>query len=335
MKLEKINLLNDIYYSKEYISLYLKENEQLFEFIYEEKDYVFYNISIKRPISKIGKIEINDGFYDLETAYGYGGYFVNTDDKSFLYNAFESYKERCKDEKIIAEFIRFHPFNSFPKKHEEFFDMNIYDRDTILVNINRKYEEIKQSYSSNLKRNISNAKKNNLIFNKVCVDSNFIYQFYNLYSQTMKKNNANEFYFFDVNYFETLFKIKNVELYVVYHNTKIINMIVVFKSNNIIYYHLGATDSEYYNLNSNSFIFDSIILDNIKESIYLYLGGGTTSNKDDSLFKFKQKFSRSTKPFYISGKIYDKRIYNEYVRVWEKQSNKQINYFLKYRLEIE
>ena len=42
-----MNLLNDIYYSKDYISLYLKEKEEIFEFLYKDGDYIFYNLAIK------------------------------------------------------------------------------------------------------------------------------------------------------------------------------------------------------------------------------------------------------------------------------------------------
>ena len=67
---------------------------------------------------------------------------------------------------------------------------------------------------------------------------------------------------------------------------------------------------------------------------YFLLGGGTTTQEDDSLLKFKTKFSKELKPFYISGKIYNKSIYDKYNKIWEEQSKEEIKYFLKYRLEI-
>jgi len=61
---ERLNLLDDIYYSDEYISLYLKEGEELFTFKYEEGNKFFINKTIKRSIRKIGNIVVNHGFYD-------------------------------------------------------------------------------------------------------------------------------------------------------------------------------------------------------------------------------------------------------------------------------
>ena len=335
MSLEKFNLLNDIYYSKEYVSLYLKENEEIFEFEYKEDNLIFYNIAIKRPITKIGNEVVSDEYFDLETAYGYGGFYLNTENQEFIKIALKKYEQKCLEEKIIAEFIRFHPWNTFPYKYKEFLDMNIYDRDVVYVNLQADYEEIKKQYSSSLKRNIKKAKNLELKYKIQNINSKSIEKFINLYNMTMQKNTALDFYYFKKEYFENLFKLQAIELHSVVYNDEIINMIIILKSNDILYYHLGATNPDYYSLNPNPFIFDCIIQNNYKRAEYLYFGGGTTGEKDDPLLKFKQKFSALTKPFYISGKIYNEELYNKYNTLWKKQSSEDIRYFLKYRLEIQ
>ena len=93
MSLKKFNLLQDIYYSDSYISLYLKENEKIFTFEYKEDNNIFINKALKRPILKIGTLNLNDNFYDLETAYGYGGFYTNSDDKQFIKKAMKSYEK--------------------------------------------------------------------------------------------------------------------------------------------------------------------------------------------------------------------------------------------------
>jgi len=335
LRFEKIDLLNDIYYSSDYISLYIKETEDLFNFQYIEGNSIFINKSIKRPIKKIGNVKVNDGFYDLETAYGYGGFYTNNEDEIFLKKAMMEYYKRCKEEKIIAEFIRFHPFNNFPIEHGSFFDFNIYDRDTVIVDLNLNYNTIVSEYSSSLKRKIKKEKKNNLKFEEIIANDINISIFIKMYTLTMNKKNADNFYFFDINYFKQLFNIKNCKLYVVKQNKIIINMIIIFVSNDILYYHLGATDDRYYHLSPNPLLFDSLISNMHLKYKYLYLGGGTSSLEDDSLLKFKQKFSKNTKPFYISGKIYNIDIFDKYNRLWQEQSKKNVKYFLQYRLEIK
>lgn len=329
-----MNLLSDIYYANEYISLYLKSDEEIFNFEYTDNNKTFINKAIKRRISRIGGIEVNDEFYDLETAYGYGGYYTDTDDRTFIGKAIRKYEEKCEEENIIAEFIRFNPFNSFPLLYSDILDFNLYDRDTVVINLSHEHEKIKANYSSSLKRNINKAKRHGLEYKQLEINEENILKFYTLYKATMKRKNALDFYFFDLSYFKTLLTIRSVQLHCIILNDIIVNMVITFNSGSLIYYHLGATDSEYYHLNPNPLLFDSLIKKHETSNQYLYLGGGTTSEESDHLLKFKKKFSEETKPFYIAGKIFNNEIYSRYVKIWEQQGDREAKYFLKYRLDL-
>lgn len=323
-----MNLLNDIYYNDGYISLYLKDDEELFGFEYREDDNFFINKTIKRPIKKIGNIEVDDNLYDLETAYGYGGFYTNSDDKHFLQNAMNEYEKKCKDENIVAEFIRFHPFNDFPMLNADFFDFNIYDRDVVVKNLST---DILSSYTSKVRNSVKRADEK-ILFQ----ESKNINKFIELYNATMLKNDAGDFYFFEEDYYRNLINLENVKLYEIVFENEIIAMGFFILSNTIGHYHLSANTPISYKLNSNYALLHNMF--NIAKDLgisYFMLGGGTTSNEDDPLLKFKKKFSKETKPFYISGKIYNKEIYDKYNKIWKEQSCEDVKYFLKYRLEIQ
>ena len=325
MSLKKFNLLNDTYYSKEYISLYLKEDEEVFAFEYKEDNFIFYNVAIKRPITKIGNEDITDGYFDLETAYGYGGFYLNTDNQEFIKIALEKYEQKCLEENIIAEFIRFHPFNSFPKEDQEFLNMNIYDRDVVYIDLSLSKEDRWKNYASNT-RNILRKCERALVFQK----TDDIEMFIELYEKTMDRNNAADFYYFSREYYEQLLDNRNIELYEVRQDNRTISMAFFMFGGEIGHYHLSANDYEMRKYNANYFMLDQIFeIAKNKGKKYFILGGGTTSTQDDSLLKFKQKFSKLTKRFYISGKIYNEDIYSKYKKVWEQQSQKDIKYFLK------
>lgn len=332
MSLRKFSLIDDIYYSKEYITLYLKQKEEIFEFKYEKDDKLFFNIAIKRPIEKILDNKLDELYYDLETVYGYGGFYTNTEDKEFLKEAFNSYEEKCKEENIIAEFFRFHPFNTFCTKFgNEFFDLNINDRETVYLNLLDSKEKRWDSYSSKTRNILRKCSKELTI-----TQSDDIDKFISLYHKTMKRNNASSFYYFEKSYFENLIKHKNIKLYEVRKDDIVISSSFFIFSKDFAYYHLSANDYTMRNYNANYFILDEVFtIAKEKGCKYFFLGGGTTSAKDDTLLKFKQKFSQKTKSFYISGKVYNKEIYEKYVKLWETLSKKDMKYFLKYRLEIE
>ena len=58
----------------------------------------------------------------------------------------------------------------------------------------------------------------------------------------------------------------------------------------IVYYHLSANTPLSYSLNSNYALLHNIFIVSKELGIkYFLLGGGTSSNTDDSLFKFKKK----------------------------------------------
>jgi len=324
-----MNLLNDIYYSDDYISLYLKGGEELFSFEYKEGENIFINKTIKRPILNIGNIPINDGFFDLETAYGYGGFYTNSEDSLFVERAMQKYYEKCVNENIIAEFIRFHPFNNFPIKFNNFLDFNVYDRDVVVKKLS---DDICKTYNAKVRNTVKRATEKVLL-----QKSENITKFMELYNATMLKNNASDFYFFEENYYKNILKNKSVKLYEILYEEEIIAMgFFMFGKSSIGHYHLSANTPTSYKINANYALLHNVF--QIAQDLgleYFMLGGGTTSEADDSLLKFKKKFSKDLKPFYISGKIYNQEIYDKYNKIWQEQSKEDIKYFLKYRLEIK
>lgn len=330
-----LNVPTDIHFTKEYIAAYLENGDEIFEFEYKKKDKFFKNISIKRAIKKIAKIKINNGYFDLETPYGYGGYLTNTDDVFFIEEALKQYSELCIKNKIIAEFLRFHPFNTFPEKYNNFLDFCVPDRKIVYVDLSGDYAEIWRSYASSLRGNIRKAENLGLKYKQlpsIC-RSNFIERYY----QTMRKKKAERFYFFNRNYFGSLDKIKYVKLYCTTHQDARLNYIVMLESYPFVYYHLAATNFPYYSFNPNAFILDKLIkLYKKKNFNFLFLGGGKSGRDDDSLYRFKTKFSCLRKKYHIGGKTFMPDIYQKYVALWEskKKGGEYPSNFLRYRLEV-
>jgi len=323
-----MTILDDVYYRKDYVSLYLKNNDSLFKFKYEEEGKTLYNIAIKRPITAIGNIKTDGKFYDLETAYGYGGLYCNSDDNLFISKALQAYTSYCESENIIAEFMRIHPFNYSHQQFNSYFDLFIEDRKTVFVNTKLNKAERWANYPSKIRTILRKCEKE-LNFRK----SDNINTFIDLYEATMAKNNADNFYYFDRNYFVNLLKIDGIELYEILYDEVVISASFFMFSKDLGHYHLSANHNDYRKLNANYFILDSIFEIAYERGVQVFhLGGGRTNSPEDSLLKFKSKFSVSTQAFFIAGKIFNQKKCDEYIDIWEKQSEKDIKYFLKYRL---
>ena len=328
LSFKKCDLETDIYFSDEYISLYLNENEDIFSFNYREENHYFVNKTIKRAIKKIGNVEVEDGFYDLESAYGYGGFYSNSEDSEFLKRAFKSYEKKCVEEGVIAEFIRFHPFNNFSVKNQEFLDFNLYDRDVVVKDLR---ENVYASYSAKVRNTVKRASEKTLFRESENVD-----KFKLLYDETMRKNSANNFYFFSKEYYKKLLKNKKIKLYELLYESEVVAMGIFMFSDTVAHYHLSANTATSYSINANYALLHNVF--EVAKSMgveYFLLGGGSTPFPDDSLLKFKKKFSKELKPFYIAGKIYNREVYDRYNMLWDTQSREEVKYFLKYRLEIK
>jgi UDP-N-acetylbacillosamine alanyltransferase len=324
------NLLNDVYYNKDYISLYLKKNESIFEFKLNEGSNFFYNISIKRPINQIGSVVMEDGYFDLESAYGYGGYYTNSQDKEFIRRALEAYKKKCIKERIVAEFIRFHPFNTFPISNASTLNFCTYDRDVVYVDLSLTKDERWSAYSKKT-RNLLRHCDRQLSFGK----SGSLSDFSKLYSQTMQRNNAQDFYYFGDEYYQDIAKKLLASLFSVSVNKRIVSSGFFMFSDIFAHYHLSANDYEMRHYNANYYLLDQLFEEakGLGKSFFL-LGGGVTPCETDSLLRFKKKFSKLTKKFYIGGNIYDLDIYNKYNKIWDSQAQVTSPYFLKYRQDI-
>lgn len=67
------------------------------------------NVVMKRDVAKDGRFagKIPEGeYFDFATPYGYGGWIIEGDN---LEELFSEYTEWLTDNKIISEFVRFHP----------------------------------------------------------------------------------------------------------------------------------------------------------------------------------------------------------------------------------
>src|SRR5699024_850546 len=149
----------------------------------------------------------------------------------------------------------------------------------------------------------------------------------------MKRNSADEYYYFDKDYFKkSLIYFKNniITVEAIYRN-ETIAMGFYFVFDNYIHIHLSGTLTEYLNL-SPAYILRYGVTQWGKEKGYqlIHHGGGRTNDREDSLYKFKKQFGKYTKfEFYIGKKIWNKTIYNKLCKLKEKDTN--IEFFPAYR----
>ncbi|WP_310734292.1 GNAT family N-acetyltransferase [Shewanella sp. SG44-2] len=168
----------------------------------------------------------------------------------------------------------------------------------MIVDLTLTQAERWSKYSKTTRNIIRKAQK---VLEYDCADD-AVGSFINMYQQTMDRNQAAKFYYFDSDYFNQLSAISGVELLTVKLAGEHVSMGFFMQRGELSHYHLSANNCDLLRENGNYALLD-FAFDRAKKNgcKWMILGGGRTSAHDDSLFKFKAKFSDNIKPFYIAG----------------------------------
>ncbi len=321
----------DIYFEEKYVKLYETDKEKATCFVCHQDDNYFIFPYLIRSFKYRDTI-----YYDFETPYGYGGPICNCNNEDFLIESLHIFNNYCKSNNYISGFVRFHPllqngncFNSIGNL--------IDDRSTIAIDISLTETEIWMNEIHTKNRNtIKNAQKNQL---KFIADYEFEYldQFIHLYDMTMNKLDADNFYYFDKNYYSR-FKdsIQNSFIGLVLYNDIIISGAIFFYSDVFAHYHLSGSDINYLSLYPNNFMLWEAILELKKHHLEkFHLGGGINSERNNSLYEFKRKFSKSKYQFQIGKLIFNHDIYQMLCHDWicrnPEKAQKYNHHLLKYK----
>jgi len=327
----------DIYYTPHYYELYQSNGygkAACFVFM-KDNDIAIYPYLIN-SINDSG-YDLDDNYYDIQGAYGYNGIISSNYTKSFRKNFYKSFDTYCKENNIIAEFIRYNPIIENHVFADSFVDLSI-NRKTVVLNINQPYNDIwSLEYSSNNRNMIRKAK--NTIFCKYDYGKDEIESFFKMYNYTMKRIGAENFYFFKKNFFNQMKNCLHDNFYLITAYEKKINDpiagLLLLQHQDKAHYFLSARSLECKNNSVNNYLLDYAIrlAKDINCNIF-HLGGGNSLDENDTLLKFKKNISKQTCNFYISKKIYNPKIYNKVSSIWEKNNPSKIkqynNFLLKY-----
>ena len=148
----------------------------------------------------------------------------------------------------------------------------------------------------------------------------------------MNRDNADAYYYFNQDYYETLFNGLEDNAFI-FNATKdgiVIASSIILKSNNLLSYHLSGSLREYgYFAPTNLLLWEVCKWGISQHCSTLHLGGGV-GGTDDGLFHFKKSFYKGEPTsFFIGKKIFNQKAYDELVAM--KSNIERSNYFPKYR----
>lgn len=226
--------ISDIYYTSQYFlsAMKLDPGESLMFYYTDEEGEVVYPF-IKR------KIENGDpAYFDITTPFGYGGPLlkIKNDAAKLAANFLGEFSAFCEQEKIIAEFIRFHPL----KENALFFENHVklvpvYDTYTIHLNP-----------PEGLQNNLQDFEDKGIVIKKLGTVRHMFEFLVLYYSAIRRREDADSYYFFTNDYFEALISSlgSNLHLFGAYNGSKLVSACYVLTMGDTIYHHLDGSLAE-------------------------------------------------------------------------------------------
>lgn len=304
--------MNDIYFEKDYASLYEEMERGSAEHWELKCEYGSISYSfLKRAIP----VQSDQDYYDIISPYGYGGpVATHVVDKEKLLEQFQSEFQRyCKDNKIVSEFVRFHPLVDNAHQFDTVYHP-IYMRKTVGTAIAENGDTLQLEWNQTARKLVRKAQRQGVTY-RVTQAPKDLDSFLSIYHSTMDRNNASRFYYFDASYFQKcleLFGDRMLLIEVVFENT-VIASCIYFIGETVLHEHLMGSLSEYLSYSPVYVLKAAAIEWATAHGLKLiHYGGGLTNSEEDPLFQFKKKFTKTALfDFYVAKKIHDPIAYKQ------------------------
>lgn len=308
----------DVYFSPEYYALYEQNGDgKACCFVYEEGEKIVLYPFLLNSINQLD-YELDDEYFDIQGAYGYNGIVASSKDEHFISRFHECFDQYCQEHHIAAEFSRFHPLlnNQELASHKM---QTFYSRKTVKLDLTMSLDDIwKNQFSSKNRNVIRKAEKDGVTI----VESQDYEFFRQMYDQTMRNVNAEEFYFFPAAYYERFketFGDNLILCFAMYDGKPISGSMFMF-SKDYAHYHLSGRDKNYYKIAANNAVlWYGIQKAKERGCKWFHFGGGTTGADDDMLLHFKQNFSKENGEFWIGKRIHNQEVYDSIVTQWKER----------------
>ncbi len=325
--------MQDVFFQTEYGKLYESIDGgvcETFDFscAYGSVRHMF----IKRPVPWLV-----DGrqYYDIRTPYGYGGPVASDvtdiDALAEAYNA--AFAEYAADSGIVSAFIRFHLYDNVDLR-VRYGPETVYMQDNIVCDLTPPLPEQWMRFDHKVRKNVNRAVRAGL---SVLVDAagERLDDFLRVYYDTMERNHAGTYYYFDRTYF-TAIRDTLPGRYCYFHvleDDAIVATELCLCSDKYVYSFLGGTLAEHYANRPNDLLKHEIIRwgkETGREKFIL--GGGY--HKGDGIYSYKKAFApypEGEVPFYAGKTVYNPEVYGKLAARAAEGKSLDEGYFPLYR----
>lgn len=285
----------DIYYLNEYAESFQihGDGEPILVYVSLEEKRMAY-VMMQNDISNFkpfqNALQANK-YYDWTSPYGYGGplYDGNITDE-WMDRAMKEIEKYANMHGVVSQFFRFHPLLQNQKRMESVSKV-LYMKKSVFVDTTSE-DLIMKNMTPNNRNMVRKARKNGV---KIMIDQGeHLDAFIEIYNNTMQEHHAEEYYFFEREYFDYIKESMqgNIVFFYALYEEKIISASIFFYNEQFMHYHLSGTLPEYRGVAAANLLLTEAADWAAKHGINkLHLGGGVEN--EDSLLRFKKHFNRN------------------------------------------
>ncbi|WP_296386895.1 peptidoglycan bridge formation glycyltransferase FemA/FemB family protein [Winogradskyella sp.] len=311
----------DFYHTYDYHSISIGKNEVSILLVFKDDTNIIALPLVLRPIE-------NTPYFDFTSVYGYSGPLTNITDTDYDYSKFQSkLNTYFKEKDIISVFSRLHPYieqDTILNNLGDVIDLG----KVVNIDVSLPIEESRRAYGKSNKNQVNKLKRQCTVHKAKTKED--ILEFVDIYHENMHRLDAEDYYFFDKDYFLNFMEIEDfkTDILLVKDNEtdSYIAGSMFVKTNDMVQFHLSGTRTDFLRMKPSKLFLDEMRLEATEEGFtYFNLGGGLGS-QEDSLFEFKASFSKDFKIFKIWKYIVNQVVYDEL-----STNSKDSGFFPKYR----
>ncbi|MCA9665824.1 MAG: GNAT family N-acetyltransferase [Myxococcales bacterium] len=247
------------------------------------------------------------GWHDLETPYGYGGPIAH--DLAALERGLERWCERQRDMRHVAELIRFHPLID-ARALAARLDFFARDRETVIVDLGVSAEARRAAYHPSARRHLARARRA-LEVRPLRADERDAERLAAMHHAMLGRQRADARHWAPTSYYASLLGAPWSDAWAATLDGEVIAaMCFISSTARIAHYHLGGGDKR-----GRAHAAHYLLLDHAFEhyaargASWMHLGGGRGAALDDSLLRFKRRFSPRAASYYVGGIVHDPQRY--------------------------
>jgi hypothetical protein len=264
---------------------------------------------------------------DASSPYGYGGPLATSRNPAFLEAAWDAYGEWMRDQRVVVEYVRFHPVVA----NERYYGGKVVDNRQVVC-VDLESPDFAASYAPRLRQTLKKPLRAGLTYEEVPLGT-CAREFGAFYREAMGEIGADAFYLFDDAYFERLAQtgLASVGFCRRAPQGDWLAAALFLDGAGVREYHLAATGDEGRSLAASSLVLHEAAMTARRDGMKtLYLGGGTDTRPDNALLFFKGAFSPQRLAYRTGSHVFDTQAYDRlkerFAAEWQAHPERPIFY---------